>query len=127
MKNMIWTLLFASVTLLANEATIKSTMLSMKDGMQKINSGFMYNSKADISDGLSTILEAHKHFKKLNMTEYVNIQTKQFSHKIINQSMDKHISKMTKSIDSGRYTVATRDYAKLMNDCVSCHTIIRGW
>jgi len=34
---------------------------------------------------------------------------------------------LKKDVNAGKFNDATKKYGKVVNDCLSCHTIIRGW
>ena len=45
----------------------------------------------------------------------------------INKNLTKEITALKTAINTGKYTEATAEYSKVMSNCISCHTIIRGW
>ena len=111
---------------MASEVTVDATMSLMKQGMNKINSGFMYNSKEDVKAGLSIVESANSIFKTVNVKDFMKSDKVQVTRNI-NKNMAKHIKELRKAVDAGKYGEATTKYSKVMSDCISCHTSIRGW
>jgi hypothetical protein len=98
----------------------------MEEGMNKINRGFMYNSKSDVKDGLSVVEGANAIFKTVDVKHFLNSKKEQVA-KNININLHNHLKALRKSVDADNYTQAASQYSKIMGDCMSCHNIIRGW
>jgi len=126
MKKVMIALVATAALSMANETTVDATMSLMKQGMNKINTGFMLNSKEDIKAGLAIIEGANSIFKTVDVKEFMKSNKEQVTRNI-NKNMTKHIKELRKSVDAGKYTDASTQYSKVMGDCISCHTIIRGW
>jgi 3-methyladenine DNA glycosylase Tag len=45
----------------------------------------------------------------------------------INADLTKELKNFKQAVVAKDFSEATAQYAKVLNDCVSCHTIIRGW
>lgn len=127
MKKVIVMLTFAVVAVFANETTIFTTMNSMNDGIQQVQKGFVYNSKSDIVAGIETIENANAIFTHVDVTTFIKNNSKVQVTKNINANMAKHLKAFKQDVSDGEYSDATEEYARVLNDCVSCHTIIRGW
>jgi len=126
MKKVILALVATASLSMANETTIDATMSLMKQGMEKINSGFMYNSKEDVKAGLSIIENANSIFSTVDVKDFTKSEKVQVARNI-NKNLTKEITALKTAIDAGKYADATAEYSKVMSNCISCHTIIRGW
>jgi len=126
MKKVILALVACSALTFASETTIDATMKLMKQGMDQIQSGFMYNSKDDIKRGIETVQNADAIFKHVKVSEFMKSQKTTVA-KNINKNLSKDLKALQKAVESSKYSDATKEYGKVLNDCLSCHTIIRGW
>lgn len=127
MKKVILALVMSSVMALADTTTIDATMKLMKQGMEQIQSGFMYNNKADIAKGLETVENSNAIFSKVDVSTFIPNNTKIQVTKNTNKNLGTHIKEFKKSVEANNYADATKFYGKMLNDCLSCHTVIRGW
>jgi predicted transglutaminase-like cysteine proteinase len=126
MKKVMVALMATASLSMASNITVDATMSLMKQGMDKINSGFMYNNKHDIKAGLSIIENANSIFTTVDVKEFTHSDKVQVT-KNINKNMNDHIKKLREAVNAGKYSESTAQYAKVMSDCISCHTSIRGW
>jgi len=126
MKKIVWILVVCSTMVFSSETTIDATMKLMKQGMDQIQMGFMYNSKDDIKRGIETVKNSDAIFQYVKVGDFMN------SNKVavatnINKNMAKNLQALQKAVDNAKYSEATKQYGKVLDDCLSCHTIIRGW
>lgn len=126
MKKTLLALLVCSAITMANETTIDATMKLMQQGMNQINTGFMINSKVDIEEGLSTLENANAIFTHVDVVSFIK-SNKVTVAKNINANLTKELTALKKAVAASKYAEATTEYAKVLNQCVACHTIIRGW
>jgi len=128
MKKIALALAITTLVASADESTtINMTMSSMAQGISKIQSGFLYNSKQDILDGIKTIEEANSIFKKVDVTSFIPHNNKVAATQNINKNLEKNLATLKKDVEAKNYKAAVEDYSKIMNNCMACHTIIRGW
>ena len=137
MKKVILALVMTSAMALANTAatnavatdatTVDATMKLMKQGMDDIQSGFLYNNKEAITKGIGTIESANSIFSKVDVSSFIPHNNKIQVTKNINSNLAADLKLMRKSIDEKNYSGATEYYGKVINDCISCHIIIRRW
>ena len=126
MKKVILALVTCSVLSIASETTINATMKLMQQGMNQIQTGFIMNSKDDIKQGIDTVENSNSIFTHVNVAEFVK-SNKVTVAKNINENLTQDLAALKKAIDASQYTEATKQYAKVLNECVTCHTIIRSW
>ena len=126
MKKVILALAFTAVASFANDTTIDATMKLMNQGLNQVQTGFMYNSKEDIIRGVETMENADAIFSHVDVSTFMKNNKVQVANNI-NKNLSKHLKALKKDVKNGKYSDATAKYAKVVNDCVSCHTIIRGW
>jgi len=118
--------MLASSIAFATDVTIDSTMKLLHSGMTKINDGFIYNSKDMIKEGLSIVESANSIFGTVDVKKFTKSNKVQVA-KNISSNMTEHIKTFRKLINDKKYTDATIQYGKIMNECINCHILIRKW
>lgn len=126
MKKVILALVTCSVLSIASDTTIDATMKLMQQGMNQINTGFLYNSKQDIMDGIQTVENSNAIFTHVDVAKFMK-SNKVTVAKNINQNMTDDLAALKKAVENSQYSEATKQYGKVLNECVACHTIIRSW
>ena len=126
MKRILLALVTCSVLSIASESTIDATMKLMQQGMEQIHTGFINNSKEDIVRGIETVENSNAIFAHVNVADFMK-NNKVAVAENINKNMTKDLKALKKAVAAGKYSDATKQYAKVLNECISCHTIIRGW
>jgi hypothetical protein len=127
MRKVILALALTSAATFANDTTIDATMQLMRQGMEQIQKGFMYNNKVEIKKGIETLENSNAIFKNVDVSVFIEHNNKIQATKNINHNLEDDLKSLKKSIVDGEYADATDTYGKVLNDCVSCHTIVRGW
>ena len=127
MKKVILALALTSAATFASDTTIDATMQLMKQGMEQVQKGFMYNSKEDIKKGIETLENSNAIFKNVDVSKFIAHNNKVQATKNINKNLAVDLKAFKDAVVAGKYSDATNFYGKVVNDCVSCHTIIRGW
>ncbi len=127
MKKVILTLVMTSVIALADTTTVIATMKLMNQGMDDIQSGFLYNNKETLSKGISTLENANAIFGTVDVSSFIPHNNKVQVTKNINKNLAEDLTAFKKSVEAKNFSDATANYGKVMNDCISCHIIIRGW
>lgn len=126
MKKVILALVTCSVLSIASDTTIDATMKLMQQGMNQIHTGFLYNSKQDIMQGIETVENSNAIFTHVDVAKFMK-SNKVTVAKNINQNMTDDLKALKKAIEKSEFSEATRQYGKVLNECVACHTIIRSW
>ena len=127
MKKTILALALASTLSMATETTITATMSLMSQGLNQVQTGLMYNNQEDIKAGISVLENANAIFKKVDVSTFIKNNHKIQVTKNINDNFDASLKKLKEDVNARRYGDATKSYANVMKNCLSCHTIIRGW
>ena len=127
MKKIILALAASSVLALANDATISATMKLMEQGLNDVQTGFIYNDKEKLNRGIQTLESSNAIFTNVNVAVFIPNNSKIQVTKNINANLTTNLTAFRKSLDSKNYAQATKDYAEVVNSCIACHTIIRGW
>jgi len=129
MKKIIFTTLVGATFALANNnaTTITATMNLMSDGMTKIQKGFLLNQKNLILDGINVVENADAIFNTVDVSTFIPNNNKTQVTKNINHNLSKSIKMLKEDVKAGKYADATTAYGKVLSNCISCHTIIRGW
>ncbi len=126
MKKIVLALVACSALTFASDTTIDATMKLMKQGMDQIQMGFMYNSKDDIKRGIETVGNSDAIFKHVKVSDFMKSNKTTVANNI-NSNLTQDLKSLKKAVNGGKYSEATKQYGKVLNDCLSCHTIIRGW
>lgn len=127
MKKVILALALTSAATFASDTTVNATMQLMKQGMEQIQKGFLYNSKSDIVQGINTVENSSEIFKFVDVTKFIKHNNKVTVTKNITSNLQKDLESFKKAVADNKFADATALYGKVTNDCLSCHTIIRGW
>jgi len=127
MKKVILALALTSAATFASDTTVNATMQLMKQGMEQVQKGFLYNSKSDIVQGIATVENSNAIFKHVDVTKFIKHNNKVTVTKNITSNLEKDLEAFRKAVAANEFADATALYGKVTNDCVSCHTIIRGW
>lgn len=127
MKKFVLALALTSAAAFAADTTITATMQLMDRGMQQVQKGFMYNSKSDIIQGIETLENSDAIFKKVDVTTFIPNNKKVRVTQNITNNLGEDLAILKKAIENDEFTTATEKYGKVLNDCVACHTVIRGW
>ena len=99
----------------------------MEQGLNDIQSGFVYNDKAKLSNGIQTLENSNAIFSNVDVSVFIPNNSKIQVTKNINENLKKDLISLRKSVNEKQYSDAAENYAKVVKDCIACHTIIRGW
>jgi cytochrome c556 len=132
LKKIILALATLSAMVLANESTVNNvtvnaTMKLMEQGLSDVQKGFIYHDKEKLTRGIQTLQGANSIFSNVDVSVFIPNNAKIQVTKNINENLAKALDSLAKSVDDKKYAEATEDYVKVVNSCISCHTIIRGW
>ena len=127
MKKAILAVALMAASTFANDVTVSATMSLMEQGINQVQKGFLYNSKSDIKAGISTLESANSIFNHVDISTFIKHNNKVQVTKNINANLTADLKALKKDVNAGKFNDATKKYGKVVNDCLSCHTIIRGW
>ena len=118
-------LAFASA---GNQANVNSTMNLLHTGMNMIENAFFYSDKAKMNEGIKIVKNANDIFSKIDPSAFLNKKVVSLAaYKNITEDMTKNLEALQKSIDNNKLTKAGKAYSRVLNDCISCHIVIRKW
>ena len=127
MKKIILALAASSVLVLASDATINATMKLMEQGLNDVQSGFVYHDKEKLNRGIATLEGSNAIFSNVDVSVFIPNNAKVQVTKNINQNLADALKTLKASVADKNYAQASEDYGKVVKSCISCHTIIRGW
>ncbi|WP_428738988.1 cytochrome C [Sulfurimonas sp.] len=127
MKKIMLALALTSAAAFATDITITATMQLMDNGLNQVQRGFLYNSKEDILEGITKLENSDAIFKTVDVTTFIPKNKKVTVTKNITNNLGDDLKILRKSIENNEFTTATEKYGEVLNDCVACHTVIRGW
>ncbi|MCK9474079.1 cytochrome C [Sulfurimonas sp.] len=127
MKKIVVALILSSVLGLAYETTINSTMSLMTQGMNQIQSGFLYSKRDEVKAGVVVLENANAIFSKVDVSVFIKHNNKVQVTKNISSNLAEHLKALKSAIEKESYTDATKAYGEIIADCISCHRIVRGW
>lgn len=109
---------------------INTNMQTMKEGLNSIQDGFLYNNKEAVVSGIETIKEANKIFhSKESVEKYLPKEKKKMvgvtlmSAKRLNADLDA----MSEYLSQNNMLEAAVLHSDVIKDCTRCHAIVRGW
>ena len=127
MKKVILALALTSAATFANETTVNATMQLMKQGMEQVQKGFLYNSKSDILQGIEIVENSNAIFKNVDVSTFIPKNRKIAVTQNVTTHLEEHIVDFKKAVKDNKFADATALYGKIVNNCVTCHTAVRGW
>jgi hypothetical protein len=129
MKKVLLVLAASSILTLASasEATIKATMSLMTQGMNQIQTGFLYSNRDAVNNGIEVLENANEIFSKVDVTTFIKHNNKVQVTKNINENLAKNLEAFSKAVKAENYTEATKYYGKVTSNCIACHRAVRGW
>jgi len=127
MKKGLLAIVLSGTILLAGDTTISATMNLMNQGLNQVQSGFVNNNKKDILEGISIIENANSIFSQVDVGKFIPNNRKTQVTKNIYNNLTKSLKKLKSNIENRKYSAATESYGKVLNTCLACHTIVRGW
>jgi cytochrome c556 len=127
MKKLLLTLVAGATIASASNTTINATMDLMEKGMNTIQKGFFYNQKALLLEGADVVESANKIFSTVDTKEFTKGNRAQQVISNIHGNLASDLKAFRKSVEADQFANASAQYGKMVNDCVACHTVIRGW
>jgi hypothetical protein len=127
MKKSIIAVVLSGTMLLAGDTTITATMNLMNKGLNQVQAGFVNNNRKDILNGIDIIENANSIFTQVDVTKFIPNNRKTQVTKNIYKNLAQSLKVLKDNVENKRYSAATESYGKVLNTCLSCHTIIRGW
>ncbi len=99
-------------------------MQTMEVAMAKIQKGILYNNSKMILKGIENLQAASSKIEiaPKHSMDYSSVYAKKRAKNII-----KFSKKIKSEIEANHKHGATDNYAKVLNQCVSCHNQIRKW
>ena len=111
----------------ASENTINATMSLMTQGMNQVQTGFLYSNKDAVNNGIEILENANAIFSKVDVTTFIKHNNKVQVTKNINDNLSKNLAAFKKAVKAKDYTEATKYYGKVTSNCIACHRTVRGW
>jgi len=114
-----------SVSLFAyNQEQRVKDMQMMETSMAKIQKGLLRNNKDMVVEGVDSLKDASTHVEVApkGYKDYNAIFAKQQSKNIV-----KYAEKIKENILAKHKHAASKSYAEVMGECISCHNKIRKW
>lgn len=129
MKKVLLALAVSSIVTFASasEKTINATMSLMTQGMNQIQTGFLYSNREDVTAGIEILENANAIFSKVDVSTFISHNNKVQVTKNINENLAENLASFKKAVEKKDYTEATKYYGQVTSNCIACHRIIRGW
>ncbi len=121
--------ILATLGLQASDS-LSLNMASMRDGMQSVQDGFLYNNKTTILDGLKKITKANEMFhNEASAAEFLPKEKKTLSKVayLSSKSLNIYLSEMEEYVKENRIIEASSSFSGVVHSCTRCHAIVRGW
>jgi hypothetical protein len=120
--------IFAALSLHAGD--IGTDMKSMRDGLQEIQDGFLYNNSSSVVSGIDKIEMVNKVFHSKESIESFLPQDKKMLVGVTllsAKSLNSDLEAMREYIKQNKMLEAAALHSDVMKDCTRCHAIVRGW
>jgi len=126
MKKSLLIVIASAIMAFAGDTTVNATMSLMEKGMNQIQKGFFYNDKNSIKEGIEIVESADSIFTKVDVKTFLkNDKTQVVAN--ISHYLEKDLKKLSRLIKEKKYSDASVQYGKVLNNCVACHAVIRRW
>jgi len=114
-----------TMTLQAYEQTDRiKDMQSMESAMSQIQKGILYNNKKMVLEGIEILKKSSMNVEVAPKSE---LDYSSYFAKRQSANIRKFADKIKNSIESGHKHGAAKNYAKVLDQCISCHNKIRKW
>ncbi|MDO8454480.1 MAG: hypothetical protein Q7S59_07925 [Sulfurimonas sp.] len=118
------------VTLGLQANDIASDMKTMRDGLQEMQDGFLYNNSKSVVSGIDKIEKVNG---SLHSKESIESFLPQEKKKLVGvtllsaKSLNSDLEAMREYIKQNKMLEAAALHSDVMKDCTRCHAIVRGW
>ena len=127
MKKVILALVASSVLAFASESTVSATMSLMTQGLNQIQNGFIHSNDKDVAQGIEILESANAIFTQVDVATFIPQSNKVQVTKNINKNLTVDLKALKKAFAARNYTDTTKEYGKVVANCIACHRIVRGW
>jgi hypothetical protein len=113
----------------ANDVMQKS-MSTMEKGMTQIQQGFLNNNLGLIKEGTKLVKEGNTLFSdKKIIGEFLPDNKKHMVNVAENASkrISLDVNELEVNLDNKAFINAANSYSDMLNECCSCHSIVRNW
>ncbi len=107
-----------------NQAERIQDMQTMEISMAEIQRGILYNDKKMVLKGVKSLKKASS---KVEIAPKGHMDYNAVFAKKQAKNIMKYADKIEVSIEANHKHAATKNYTKVLNQCVSCHNKIRKW
>ena len=119
----------AALGLQANDE-LKTNMDNMRDGLQSIQDGFLYNNESAILVGIAKIEKANKMFHdQKSAAKYLPNSKKRLAKVsfLSTKTLNDGLNQMKNYVEAGSILDASDSMSVVVKSCTRCHAIVRGW
>jgi hypothetical protein len=127
MKKAILALAATTVFSFASDTTVSATMGLMNSGINQVQTGLMYNNTESILDGINTLENSNAIFKKVDVSTFIPNNHKVGTTQKINENLTQNLAALKKAVKAKNFKNISDSYSKVLNNCMACHQIVRGW
>ncbi len=124
-KKMLLVLATTSIFALANDTTVNATMGLMTEGLQQVQTGFVNNNKDEVVAGIAILDSANAIFSTVDVSTFIPNNRKVKVTKNISENFTTNIKKLKKAVEASDYTTATKQYGRVISNCMACHKAVR--
>lgn len=109
---------------------LQADMKKQEEALATIQKGLLYGNKDMVKDGVNSLKAANKVATlKDSLKTYLPDNKKAFEKQAIKagEGVNKNADLLLASLNENKYGEAFATYGKLLNDCNTCHLVVRGW
>jgi cytochrome c556 len=127
MKKIVLALTATAALTFAADTTVSATMSLMNEGMAKVQKGLMYNDTESINEGIKTLENSNAIFKNVDVSTFIPNNHKIGTTKKIGQNLSSELKSLKTALNKRNFTDISNAYSKVLNNCMACHQVVRGW
>ena len=102
-------------------------MSLMTQGLNQIQNGFIHSNDKDVAQGIEILESANAIFTQVDVATFIPQSNKVQVTKNINKNLTVDLKALKKAFAARNYTDTTKEYGKVVANCIACHRIVRGW
>jgi hypothetical protein len=99
----------------------------MNSGINQVQTGLMYNNTESILDGINTLENSNAIFKQVDVSTFIPNNHKVGTTQKINENLTQNLAALKKAVKAKNFKNISDSYSKVLNNCMACHQIVRGW
>lgn len=114
----------------ASSAELQADMKKQEEALAGIQKGLLYGNKDLVKDSVAALKSANKAGNlKDALASYLPENKKAFAKQAMQagEGVNKNADLLLADLNTNKYGAAFETYGKILNNCNTCHLVVRGW